>query len=559
MVGSLRGGAELQEVQNNLVLLPPVGVPRELYARLQDSLKHPSNELKLVLHDADQLARVHAARQPAESAHENDEVLSTVGPAAMSVPLSRKSFSRLRLSIEQPLNDPEALYWDDEAVNAGAHCLNADSLKHGSGVHVFPSLVTTRLLGYDTVQPTVSWLARVVRKQKVSLMKKPRAWLFPRNWSKHWTGPLIAFAPKLVLFTDSMGGSSQECQAVVYRLCCFLEVAWQELYSKSFDFTGWSCGSVHALCGKQPNGHDCALFPLTLARCLHHNVKMRSSWSVAECDDLRNFLTWELLDGQLHSNLSSINSFDAANSVATPQGEPPPSMPPSPAHSDHDEPRLTGAPSPEHTPSASTTPAGASPAALDINMKVSHVEDQLAYLDEQLEELGKVETNLDLYVRHLIRKAQSSAISSKLLEGLKLNLTRFVLIVDYKAKPLPGKNRETQTAAYGKKGMSLWGATAIRWDGTNWEVANMRVACDDSNQTWFHTLNCFKVTFGKVLTISEAWSRMTEVAIKCDGANNFTCTALCMALPRLALSVKLKITDHAITEVRPHPARTISL
>ena len=81
----------------------------------QDSLKHPSNELKLVLHDADQLARVHAARQPAESAHENDEVLSTVGPAAMSVPLSRKSFSRLRLSIEQPLNDPEALYWDDEA------------------------------------------------------------------------------------------------------------------------------------------------------------------------------------------------------------------------------------------------------------------------------------------------------------------------------------------------------------------------------------------------------------------------------------------------------------
>ena len=87
----------------------------------------------------------------------------------------------------------------------------------------------------------------------------------------------------------------------------------------------------------------------------------------------------------------------------------------------------------------------------------------------------------------------------------------------------------------------------------------MRVACDDSNQTWFHTLNCFKVTFGKVLTISEAWSKMTEVAIKCDGANNFTCTALCMALPRLALSVQLKITDHAITEVKPHPPRTISL
>jgi hypothetical protein len=128
----------------------------------------------------------------------------------------------------------------------------------------------------------------------------------------------------------------------------------------------------------------------------------------------------------------------------------------------------------------------------DVVMDVNRAEDQLAYLDQHLEELAKLETNLDLYVRHLVRKAQSSAISSKLLEELKVKPKRFMLIVDYKAKPLPGKNRETQTAAFGKKGMSLWGATAIRWSGADWEVVNVRVACDDSDQKWFHSACAFK-------------------------------------------------------------------
>ena len=42
-----------------------------------------------------------------------------------------------------------------------------------------------------------------------------------------------------------------------------------------------------------------------------------------------------------------------------------------------------------------------------------------------------------------------------------------LLIADYKAKVLPGRYRETQTEAYGKKGKSLWGCTAIRWDAAS--------------------------------------------------------------------------------------------
>ena len=65
-------------------------------------------------------------------------------------------------------------------------------------------------------------------------------------------------------------------------------------------------------------------------------------------------------------------------------------------------------------------PPPPSPAAASMETEATRAEDQLAYLDEQLEELAKIETNLDLYVRHLLRKAQSSAISSKILDGLKV-------------------------------------------------------------------------------------------------------------------------------------------
>ena len=64
-----------------------------------------------------------------------------------------------------------------------------------------------------------------------------------------------------------------------------------------------------------------------------------------------------------------------------------------------------------------------------------------------------------------------------------------------------------QTMAFGKEGMSLFGATAIRWAGTDWEVINIRITCDDSNQTWFHSLNELRVT----LAVAEV-----KYAIRCE-------------------------------------------
>ena len=96
----------------------------------------------------------------------------------------------------------------------------------------------------------------------------------------------------------------------------------------------------------------------------------------------------------------------------------------------------------------------------------------------------------------MLRKALSHTITPKLLEELKVNLSRVHLIADYKAKPLPSGHRETQTAAFGKKGLSLHGVTALRWDPRRGDFAalNIRVVCDDSDQTWFHTLAALRTS-----------------------------------------------------------------
>eukprot|EP00966_Prymnesium_polylepis_P319365 7375841-Prymnesium_polylepis.1 len=123
-----------------------------------------------------------------------------------------------------------------------------------------------------------------------------------------------------------------------------------------------------------------------------------------------------------------------------------------------------------------------------------------------------------------------------------------LLISDYKAKILPGRNRETQTEAFGKKGKSLWGTTAIRWDSQSedCEVLNIRIACDDSTQTWFHTLNEFAVTLDE---IEKVWPGMERAVSLSDGASNFTCTALMTALPRTFASRKVQLLRFTISEV----------
>ena len=155
-------------------------------------------------------------------------------------------------------------------------------------------------------------------------------------------------------------------------------------------------------------------------------------------------------------------------------------------------------------PQAAADPQAAAPQATPQERPPSaeniSAADHLAEFDERMEELAGCEKHLNLYLRHLQRKALSSTITTECLEWLKSNPRQCHMIIDYKQKVLPQRHRETQTAAFGKKGKSLHGACAIRWDSSkqDFEVINVRVACDDSNQTWYHSLNAMRVTLAEV-------------------------------------------------------------
>ena len=93
------------------------------------------------------------------------------------------------------------------------------------------------------------------------------------------------------------------------------------------------------------------------------------------------------------------------------------------------------------------------------------------------EDLSRIEHSLELYQQHLLRKALSSTTTPRALEALKDHPTRCHLIVDYKQKWLPVKHFETQSDSFGKRGKSIWGGCALRWQATtrDYEVLNVRI------------------------------------------------------------------------------------
>ena len=210
-----------------------------------------------------------------------------------------------------------------------------------------------------------------------------------------------------------------------------------------------------------------------------------------------------------------------------------------PIGSDDDE-EDDPAPTPDAV-AAVHTPAPASP-------EVERLADILAELDEHEEQLAICDNHADLYCRHLLRKALSSTITIELLELLKMNSRRMHLIVDYKQKVMPESARETQTECFGKRGKSLHGCTALRWDTKtqDFSVLNVRVACDDANQTWFHTLNGVKMSLD---AIKEAWDDIDESSMQSDGAGNYDCTAFMLSLERLFAAADMRLVRHVISEV----------
>ena len=216
----------------------------------------------------------------------------------------------------------------------------------GFRVQVFTSLFVACLWSYEGEPTTVEYLVRQLRRLQRELQSLRSdaslclldldAWVLPRNMGDtHWTGAVINFSSKQIVFSCSLGSSDKQfCQ----RLWCLLEVASQVLRQQPFDFTGWTWGSLGVLAPQQPTPYDCGVFsPVLLvractwvgskpllspassplsprrvslhdctawqARSIMHRVKLRAAgdWSVADLDEQRDAIVWELLESQIVS------------------------------------------------------------------------------------------------------------------------------------------------------------------------------------------------------------------------------------------------------------------
>jgi hypothetical protein len=80
-------------------------------------------------------------------------------------------------------------------------------------------------------------------------------------------------------------------------------------------------------------------------------------------------------------------------------------------------------------------------------------------VEELKQRLSVCLSNLDKYIGHLARKAYGAMAQKLTIDSLSNG--QCLIIFDHKQKWLPKKFRETQQDNFAKRGVSLFGATAI--------------------------------------------------------------------------------------------------
>lgn len=229
-----------------------------------------------------------------------------MGPDKGGVDVTAADFARLRrgalLATDEAL-DSRDLYLNDTCVDAWAKATYWKDGVSDWGVLTFPALLTTEILRTDMGSLDMAALKRKVGKlvQGCGATNpfKLRAWVLPRCAALHWTALLINFETRQVLFLDSAGSSNAQC---CQRGWALLEAASQALQGCSWDFTGWSWGSLGRLSPLQQNGHDCGTFsPILLVRSIALCVPLRSGygWADRELDRHRDQIVHELLVGRV--------------------------------------------------------------------------------------------------------------------------------------------------------------------------------------------------------------------------------------------------------------------
>ena len=238
---------------------------------LQRALPHSARELHLIkISEAEQREVEQAQLASSTPSLHAQPLLSCDGVQIENVPVSRVDFARLRTSQQKSAQQlpSDALYLNDEVINAWAACVRRSGFK----VHVFSTLITGNLWWYASGPTTIEYLRRVLLRLTKSQiwpqgLLKLDAWVLPRHQGRHWTGAIIHFGAKQIVFADSVGKTDA---AFCRRLWCLLEVASLVLEQRSFDFTGWSWGSLGILAPIQPTDYDCGIFAAVLLVSVVH-------------------------------------------------------------------------------------------------------------------------------------------------------------------------------------------------------------------------------------------------------------------------------------------------
>lgn len=160
-----------------------------------------------------------------------------------------------------------------------------------------------------------------------------------------------------------------------------------------------------------------------------------------------------------------------------------------------------------------------------------------------------------------MRKEWDKHTEKVLLANLKES--EAYVIPDYGEKITPSKNVETQSYHFGKSGLCLFAATnMIKASGLarrpdvlvnmlgekeaskveNGDFISLFVSLysNDAAQDWVHTLQCLNATFS---IIRSNFSHVQEIILRSDGASNFKCTAMILAIPLLSELSGLNVTQ----------------
>lgn len=158
--------------------------------------------------------------------------------------------------------------------------------------------------------------------------------------------------------------------------------------------------------------------------------------------------------------------------------------------------------------------------------------EHIANLEQRFDTCQK---NTGIYIAHQSRK-KFAVIAKKESIRRRLLAHQAVVVIDFKQKFQPQFSRETQAQYFGKRGISIFGATAIRKRrnsesdstgddeaSTYYEVLYIIRACsDESQQDWSQALILLEACLAELH--KETGGEITEVFIQSDGASNFSGT-----------------------------------